>query len=183
MPRSGGGRRGRGGALVLAGTVLLGAGCGSPDDGGPGGAAASPAATAAAVTTAPATSPGGAPEPAPGPCDALSGAEVAAALGGSGAGGRQLQAHGCVYPSTGGPPRLLVSVATAGGSAEALTAAAGLERVDGLGEWAGWSPATKTLTVLSHDRLLGLTYLGQDLDEDAARSVLHGLARRALDRW
>ena len=57
------------------------------------------------------------------------------------------------------------------------------ERVNGLGEWAGWLPGTKTLTVLSHDRVLGLTHLGQDLDEAAARSALHGLARRTLGRW
>jgi hypothetical protein len=78
---------------------------------------------------------------------------------------------------------LLVTVVTAGGSAEALTAAPDIERVDGLGEWAGWLPPTMTLMVLSHDRLLGLVYLGQELDEDAARSALQGLARRVVDRW
>jgi hypothetical protein len=113
----------------------------------------------------------------------LSGAEVAAALGGSGAGGRRIQPRVCAYPGTGGPPRLLVSVVTAGESGEALTSVPDFERVNGLGEWAGWLPGTKTLTVLSHDRVLGLTHLGQDLDEAAARSALHGLARRTLGRW
>jgi len=197
MLRSGGGIRVRRGALVLVGMVLLGTGCGSPDDGGSGGAATSPAAASPALTssatassparptaaaTSPGESPGGAPASAPGPCDVLSGAEVAAAVGGSGADGHPM-AHGCVYPGTGGPSRLLATLVTPGESVGQLTAAPGLERVDGLGEWAGWAPDLKTLMVLNHDRLLGLVYLGEDLDEAAARSTLEGLARRTLDRW
>jgi hypothetical protein len=182
----------------MAGLTLLSAGCGSPGDrAGPEGAPATAASTAAtsstatsstatsstatrsSVTAATATSPA---RSAPGPCDVLSGAEVAAALGGSGAGGHRIQVHGCVYPSTGGPPRLLVSLVS-GATGDALRNAGGFQREDGLGEWAGWRPGTKTLTVLDHDRILGLTYLGHDLDDAAARAALHGLARRAGDRW
>jgi hypothetical protein len=54
--------------------------------------------------------------------------------------------------------------------------------VDGLGEWAGWRPGTKTLAVLDHDRILGLTYLGHELD-DAAVAGPDGLAHRAGHRW
>jgi hypothetical protein len=178
---------------LVAGLVMLGTGCGSPDDAGSGGAEAtvstvtssavtSSGATSSAVTSSAVTSSAGVAS-VPGPCDVLSGAEVAAALGGSSAGGEQLRPQACVYPRAGGPPRLLVSVVPAGGSREALTAAPGFRRVDGLGEWAGWISATRTLTVLSHDRLLGLTYLGRDLDDAAARSALQGLARQALDGW
>jgi hypothetical protein len=196
MLRSCYGSRVREGVLVVAGMVLLGTGCGSPDDGGAGGTAglpeaASPAVTSSASSSAagPATeaattgtSRGGAPGSAPGPCDVLSGTEVAAAVGGSGADGVQVQ-HACVYPGADGPMRLMVSLVAAGDPAEELMSAPGFERVDGLGERAGWAPDLKTLMVLSHDRLLGLMSTGEDLDEAAARSALEGLARRSLDRW
>ena len=202
MRRGDGGRTWAGG-LTLAGLALVGSGCGSPADGGPGkvptaasAAATSAAATSAAATSAAATSaapvpsapaaatsPGAAPVAGPGPCDVLSGADVAAALGGSAADGHRLQPQTCVYPGTGGPPRLLVSLVPAEGSRLEQTAAPGFRQVTGLGEWAGWVPPAKTLTVLDQGRLLGLVYLGSDLDEAAARSALQGLARRALERW
>jgi hypothetical protein len=186
--RSGGEGWTWGGGLALAGLALLVSSCGSPTDGGSGGV--TPAASTAAVSTpvvpsavtATATSPGAAPVSGLGPCDVLSGAEVAAALGGSGAGGVPTGPHGCVYPGTGGPLRLLVSLVPADESKLAQMRPE-FQRLDGPGEWAGWESTTKTLIVFNHGRLLGLVHLGDDLDEATERSVLQRLAGQAVDRW
>ena len=185
-------------AVALVGAALLGAACGgSSGDGSgqasaaapsaassvPSSAAATPSVTASVTassgTSATTSATGTATGAGPGPCDVLTGAEVAAALGGSGAAGHRILLQSCVYPGSGERPRLLVRLADAGGARQGPP---GFERVAGLGDWAGWYAPTKTLSVIDRNEALGLVYLGPDLAPDDARKALAGLARRALDR-